>query len=123
MTTTDLPQPSGWRILLEIPEVEEKTKGGIILSAQTRDNEKILTFMGVVTLMGPLCYTRDDMAGVMVDIKNPRAPAEPWCKIGDTVLVSKYAGTKVIVRGKEYRLINDDEVQAVVPDPSIVKRG
>lgn len=119
MTTDDLPQPSGWRILLEIPEVEEKTKGGIILSPQTRDNEKILTFMGVVTLMGPLCFTKDDMNGGMVG----QRATNPWCKVGDTVLVSKYAGTKVIVRGKEYRLINDDEVQATIPDPSIVKRG
>lgn len=115
MTTTDLPQPSGWRILLEIPEVEEKTKGGIILAAQTRDNEKILTFMGTVALMGPLCFTKEEH---LIDGK-----VYKWCREGDTVLVSKYAGTKVIVRGKEYRLINDDEVQAVVPDPSIVKRG
>lgn len=108
----DLPQPTGWRILLGMPEPEEETKHGIIIPKMVQDNEKILTFMGKVVLMGPLCYQRDDMKH-----------AEPWCKIGDTVLLSKYAGTKMIVDGREYRLLNDDEVQAVLPVPSIVKRG
>lgn len=107
----DLPQPTGWRILLEMPEPEEQTKSGLFIPKMVQDNEKILTFMGKVVLMGPLCYTRDDMKG------------EPWCKVGDMVLLSKYAGTKMIVNEKEYRLLNDDEVQAVLPNPSIVKRG
>jgi co-chaperonin GroES (HSP10) len=49
--------------------------------------------------------------------------SEPWCDPGDTVLISKYAGTRILVDGDEYRVINDDEVQAVIPDPSAVRRA
>lgn len=109
----DLPQPTGWRILLEMPEPEEETKHGIIIPKMVQDNEKILTFMGKVVLMGPACY---------VDREDVKFGGR-WCEPGDTVLLSKYAGTKMIVDGREYRILNDDEVQAKIPNPSIVKRG
>jgi chaperonin GroES len=112
MTTNTLPIPSGWRILVEIPEVEEKTKGGIIRPDLFRENEKILTVFAKVKRLGPLAYTRNDMIG-----------AEPWCNEGDTVLISKYAGTRILVNDVEHRVINDDEIQAVIPDPTAVRRA
>lgn len=112
MMNNSLPRPSGWRILVEVPEVEEVTKGGIIRPDIIRENEKILTVFAKVVALGPLAYTRNDMIA-----------AEPWCDPGDIVLVSKYAGTRILVNGVEHRVLNDDEVQAVVPDPSIVRRA
>jgi chaperonin GroES len=107
-----LPEPCGWRVLVRIPEVIIKTEGGIYLPESLRDAEKILTVFAVVERLGPLAYTRNDMIA-----------SEPWCDPGDTVLISKYAGTRILVDGDEYRVINDDEVQAVIPDPSAVRRA
>lgn len=107
-----LPRPSGWRILVEVPKVEEVTKGGIIRPEINRDNEQILTAFAVVRRIGPLAYTRPDMIA-----------ADPWCGEGDTVLISKYAGTRILVNGVEHRVINDDEVQAVITDPAAVRRA
>lgn len=112
MMNDSLPRPCGWRILVKIPEVKEVTKGGIQLPPSMIDNEKILTMFAEVVALGPLAYTRNDMIG-----------GEPWCDPGDTVLISKYAGTRILVDGEEWRCLNDDEVQAVIPDLSRVKRA
>jgi chaperonin GroES len=112
MMNDSLPRPCGWRILVKVPEVAEKTKGGIILADMTKDNETILTMFAEVVRIGPLAYTRNDMLA-----------GEPWCDPGDTVLISKYAGTRILVDGVEHKILNDDEIQAVIPDPSRVKRA
>jgi co-chaperonin GroES (HSP10) len=103
---TQLPVPSGYRILCAVPEVEEKTSGGIIKADITRQNEELLTTVLFVVRMGPDCY-RDEK----------RFPSGPWCKEGDFILVRPHAGTRVKIHGKEFRIINDDSVEAVVEDP------
>jgi len=101
-----VPVPKGWRILIGIPEIEEKTSGGIIKAEITKQTEQSSTVLGLVLDMGPLCYT--DTA---------RFGEAPWCKIGDFVLIGAYKGVRFHVFGKEFRIINDDTVQAVVNDP------
>lgn len=103
---TQLPQPSGYRILCAVPEVEAKTSGGIIKADITRQNEELLTTVLFVVDLGPDCY-RDEK----------RFPSGPWCKKGDFILVRPHAGTRVKIHGKEFRIINDDSVEAVVEDP------
>jgi co-chaperonin GroES (HSP10) len=49
-------------------------------------------------------------------------PTGPWCKAGDFVLVRTYSGTRFKIFGKEFRLINDDQVDAVVQDPRGITR-
>lgn len=104
-------RPTAWRVSVMVPDVEEVTKGGIIRPDLVRDNEKILNVFAKVVELGPLAYKRNDMI-----------QAGPWCKPGDTVLISKYAGSRVLVDGVEHRIINDDEVQAVVDYPERVRR-
>jgi co-chaperonin GroES (HSP10) len=50
-------------------------------------------------------------------------PAGAWCKEGDFVLVRTYSGTRFKIFGKEFRLINDDQVDAVVQDPRGLTRA
>lgn len=105
--------PTGWRVLVKTPKPVEKTAGGIIIPTKVQDEEKILTMFGEVVELGPVAYkNRPD-----VDFGGP------WCKEGDAVLLSKYAGTKIEIDGEQYRIINDDEVQGVVNDTSRVKRA
>ena len=98
-----LPKPSGFRVLLKARQVEEKTKGGIILTDDSREAAKFSCVVSEVISMGSDCYHD----------KN-----ESWCKVGDWVLTAKYVGLKFKYEGEEYSMINDDEVLAVVPDPS-----
>ena len=109
-----LPKPSGYRILCAIPEAEdtfEESDAGIIKSDITMRNEETLTTVLFVVDLGPDCY-KDEK----------RFPNGPWCKQGDFVLVRPHAGTRLIIHGREFRIINDDSVEAVVDDPRGIKR-
>tara|TARA_Y100001938_G_C7988096_1_gene377970 strand:+ start:357 stop:755 length:399 start_codon:yes stop_codon:yes gene_type:complete len=106
-----LPQPRGYKILIALPEPDAKTEGGILKATETLHNEEIGSIVGMVLELGPDCY------------KDPqRFPSGPSCKEGDWILMRSYSGTRFKVHGKEFRLINDDSVEAVVEDPrGIVK--
>ena len=101
-----LPEPSGYHILIGIPESEEKTDGGILKARQTIEIEETATIVGFVLKLGPDCYQ-----------DKKRFPSGPWCKEGDFIIMRAYSGTRISIHGKEFRLINDDTVEAVVEDP------
>lgn len=106
-----LPKPSGYRILCAIPEIEKEFDSGIAKAESTVHYEEVLTTVLFVIAMGPDCY------------KDPaRFPTGPWCKEGDFVLVRPNAGTRVIIHGREFRIINDDSVEAVVDEPRGIRR-
>lgn len=108
---TQLPTPSGYRILCAIPEVEKEFESGLVKSEETIRLEETLTTVLFVVALGPDCY------------KDPtRFPSGPWCKVGDFVLVRPYAGSRLVIHGREFRLINDDSVEGVVLDPRGIKR-
>jgi len=106
-----LPQPQGYRILCAIPEAEEAFESGIIKSDETRRHDELLTTVLFVVDLGPDCYADKD-----------RFPNGPWCKKGDFVLVRPNAGTRLVIHDREFRIINDDSVEAVVQDPRGIKR-
>jgi len=106
-----LPEPSGYRILIALPEADEKTEGGIIKAASLVERESVGSICGFVIKLGPDAYNDER-----------RFPNGPYCKEGDWILMRSYTGTRFLVHGKEFRLINDDSVEAVVQDPrGIVK--
>ena len=107
-----LPEPSGYHILIGIPESEEKTDGGILKAKQTIEIEETATIVGFVLKLGPDCYQ-----------DKKRFPSGAWCKEGDFILMRSYSGTRISIHGKEFRLINDDTVEAVVEDPRGVERA
>ena len=107
-----LPTPSGYRILCAIPEVEEEYESGILKADATINyEEKLATVLFVVDL-GPDCYQ-----------DKTRFPNGPWCNKGDFVIVRPNAGTRLLIHGREFRLINDDSVESVVLDPRGIKRA
>lgn len=107
-----LPQPSGYHILVTLPEAEEKFESGIIKSDETRRYEEVLATVFFVVALGPDCY-KDEK----------RYPSGPWCKPGDFVLARPNSGTRLKIHGKEFRMINDDTVEAVVQDPRGISRA
>lgn len=106
-----LPEPTGYHILVGLPEVDEKTSGGILKTIETARGEEVSSIVGFVLKLGPQCYAD----------KN-RFPNGPWCKEGDFIIMRPYSGTRMMIHGKEFRLINDDTVEAVVEDPRGVSR-
>tara|TARA_R110002020_G_scaffold37165_5_gene112275 strand:+ start:1550 stop:1954 length:405 start_codon:yes stop_codon:yes gene_type:complete len=110
---SQLPKPTGWRMLLALPEVKEKTDGGIVLPQERISAERAASVVGCVLLQGPQCYKGDS--------RFPEG-TEPWCKIGDWVVIGSYDGTRLLIHGKEFRIINDDGIQAVVEDPRGISR-
>jgi co-chaperonin GroES (HSP10) len=107
-----LPDPSGYRILCGIPNIEEQYESGILKSDMTLQHEELLTTVLFVVKMGPDCYK--DTA---------RFPSGPWCREGDFILVRPHAGTRLKIHGREFRIINDDSVEAVVEDPRGITRA
>ena len=106
-----VPDPSGYRILCGIPNIEDKYDSGIVKADVTMQHEELLTTVLFVIKMGPDCY-KDEK----------RFPTGPWCKVGDFILVRPHAGTRLKIHGREFRIINDDSVEGVVQDPRGISR-
>tara|TARA_R110000868_G_scaffold200245_4_gene447530 strand:- start:458 stop:826 length:369 start_codon:yes stop_codon:yes gene_type:complete len=101
-----LPEPSGYRLLIAVAEISEKTNGGVFMPEQLKKAEETASIVGFVVKAGPEAYSDEN-----------KFPSGPWCKEGDFVIFRSYSGTRFKVLGKEFRLINDDTVEAVVEDP------
>lgn len=107
-----LPQPQGYNILCALPEVQ-KTHGDteILKADKTIQNETVLATVLFVLKVGPDAY------------KDTTKFSYPWCKEGDFVVVRPNSGTRLKVFGTEFRLITDDQVEAVVDDPRGISRA
>ena len=105
----ELPQPSGWRLLVLPFTPKEKTKGGIIIAQESLDKARIATNCGYVVKMGPMAYGDKE-----------KFPTGPWCKEKDWVIFARYAGARLPIEGGEVRLLNDDEVLGTIKDPESV---
>ena len=101
-----LPDPTGWRLLVLPYKGQGKTKGGVILADQTMEERSYTTVTGLVLKIGPDCY-KDET----------RYPNGPWCKKGDWIIFGRYAGSRFGIEGGEVRILNEDEIIAVVKDP------
>ena len=106
---TQLPQPTGWRILVLPFKMKEKTDKGIYLGQETVERQQVASQCGNVLAMGSECY-RD----------KERYPTGPWCKVGDWVVFARYAGSRIEIEGGEVRLLNEDEVLATIQDPKSI---
>jgi len=106
-----LPEPSGYHILCAIPDMEQKYDSGLIKADITLHHEEILTTVLFVVKLGPDAYKDQS-----------KFPTGAWCKEGDFIIVRSNSGTRLDIHGKEFRIINDDTVEAVVEDPRGIKR-
>ena len=101
-----VPNPTGYRIVLFPLKLDSKTKSGIILTDETVAESQITTNICKVLKVGPDAYKDKD-----------KFPTGPWCKTDDWVLITRYAGSRIRIDGGELRIINDDEILAVIDDP------
>ena len=101
-----LPKPTGYRILILPFTMSSITKGGVHLASQTVDKERLATVVGYVVSLGPDAY--GDLG---------KFPDGAWCKEGDWVIFGRYAGARFQIDGGDMRLLNDDEILAVIDNP------
>lgn len=108
-----VPDPSTYHLLCVLPDIDEEYgDSGLVKASQTMHYEEVLSPVLFVVKMGPDAY-KDEK----------RFPSGPSCKVGDFVLVRPNTGTRIKIHGKEFRVINDDSVEAVVQDPRGITRA
>ena len=106
-----LPQPATYHLLCVLPEIDDKYDSGLVKSGQTLHFEEVMSPVLFVVAIGPDAYA-----------DKTRFPSGPSCKVGDFILVRPNTGTRVRIHGREFRIINDDTVEAVVEDPRGISR-
>ena len=107
-----LPKPVGYRVLVALPQQKDTYEGSNILKTDTtKRHDHIMSIMGLVMDMGDQAYADKD-----------RFPTGAWCKQGDYVMFRANTGTRFTVNGLEYRLMNDDSIEAVIADPTGIQR-
>ena len=89
-----LPEPSGYRLLVLPFTPKDKTKGGILIAQETLDKLRIAVNCGYVIKMGPLAYADKE-----------KFATGPWCKKGDWVIFARYAGSRLPIEGGEVRIL------------------
>lgn len=108
-----IPRPVGYHLLIAMPEVEETFgDSGIVKPSETIRHDSILSMVGLVVDMGDQAYA-----------DKTRFPTGPWCKQGDYVMFRSHSGTRFKVGRQEYRLLNDDSIEAVIKDPRAIARA
>lgn len=108
-----LPVPVGYHILIAMPEIEDTYDDTEILkTVSAKQHETILSIIGLVLDMGEQAYSDED-----------RFPSGAWCDVGDYVMFRANSGTRFTIDGKEYRLMNDDSIEAIVNDPRGISRA
>ena len=103
-----LPQPVGWRVLVMPFEGRKTTKGGVIVPDSVRERESLASVVALVLRVGPLAYKDPEKFG---------PDPTPWCKEGQWVCIGRYTGSRFRLEDGEVRIVNDDEVIAVISDP------
>jgi hypothetical protein len=110
-----LPDPKTFHLLCVVPEAMEEfadSEVGLIKSSQVMHHEEVLTPVLFVVKLGPDCYK-----------DTTRFPSGASCKEGDFVIVRPNSGTRLKIHGREFRILNDDSVEAVVEDPRGITRA
>ena len=108
---TQIPEPATYHLLCMLPEAKEEYEGGLLKASQTMQFEELLSPVLFVAKIGPDAF-KDEK----------RFPSGPSCKVGDFVIVRPNTGTRMKIHGTEWRIINDDSVEATVDDPRGIQR-
>ena len=112
---TQLPDPKTFHLLCVVPEAMEEyqeSEVGLVKSSQAMHFEEVLTPVLFVVKLGPDAYK-----------DTTRFPSGPSCAEGDFIICRPNSGTRLKIHGREFRIINDDSVEAVVQDPRGITRA
>ena len=107
-----VPDPATYHLLCMLPKAEDEySETGILKSTTAMHHEELLSPVLFVAKIGPDAF-KDEK----------RFPSGASCKVGDFIITRPNTGTRMKIHGTEWRLINDDSVEAVVQDPRGIQR-
>ena len=106
-----IPDPVTYHLLCMLPEAKEEYEGGLLKASTTIQYEELLSPVLFVAKMGPDAF-KDEK----------RFPSGPSCQTGDFILVRPNSCTRMKIHGTEWRIINDDSVEATIQDPRGIQR-
>jgi hypothetical protein len=109
---TQLPKAKGWRILCALVTADNEYESGLAKAGMTKKNEELTSPVLFVLQKGPLCYS--DLSKFPDGVH--------WCEEGEFIITRPYTGTRIMIHGKEFRIIYDDQVEATVEDPRGISR-
>jgi chaperonin GroES len=92
--------PAGHRVLIKLDKEEEVSKGGIILASTHVERHQLAKQTGELVAVGQSAWKAFDDGAA-------------WAKVGDVVVVPKYAGNDFTYKGDRYKLCNDEDVFGV----------
>ena len=101
-----MPEPATYHLLCMLPEAALAYDSGILKADKTMQFEELLSPVLFVAKIGPDAF-KDEK----------RFPSGPSCKVGDFIIVRPNSGTRMKIHGTEWRIINDDSVEATIEDP------
>lgn len=104
-------RPTGYRLLVAVAKIQEK-QGSLYIPQQSKADEEVAAILGKVVAMGPDAY-RDPA----------KFPEGEYCRPGDVIMMASYSGRRFKIGAREFRLINDDTVMAVVANPEGIERA
>jgi co-chaperonin GroES (HSP10) len=107
-----IPAPKTFHLLTVLPDIDEEYESGLVKAGTTIHYEEVLSPVLFVIELGPDAYA-----------DKSRFPSGPSCQKGDFVIVRPNTGTRIKIHGKEFRIIKDDQVEAVVQDPRGISRA
>lgn len=108
----ELPQPTGYRLLVAVPSYEEKSPGGIIIPDKVQVQQETASNVALVVAAAPDAYSDQE-----------KFPTGPWAEVGSWVVIAMHSGIRLKIGDQSFRLINDDTVEATISGPNAVKRG
>ena len=108
---SQVPDPKTYHLLCMLPQAKKAYDSGILKADKTMQFEELLSPVLFVAKMGPDAF-KDEK----------RFPSGPSCKVGDFVIVRPNSGTRMKIHDQEFRIINDDSVEATIADPRGVAR-
>ena len=107
-----IPVPKTFHLLTVLPDIDEEYDSGLVKAGTTMHYEEVLSPVLFVIELGPDAYK-----------DKSRFPSGASCQKGDFVIVRPNTGTRIKIHGKEFRIIKDDQVEAVVQDPRGISRA
>lgn len=108
---SQIPEPKTYHLLCMLPEADKAYDSGLLKADKTIQYEELLSPVLFVAKMGPDAF-KDEK----------RFPSGPSCAVGDFIIVRPNTGTRLKIHGTEWRIINDDSVEATIEDPRGVGR-
>ena len=96
--------PCGHRVAVKLKKIEDVTESGIVISTGSqKTREQYGTEEAYVEMIGKTAFKAFD-------------DGEPWCEVGDLVAITKYSGKDYEHEDDIYRVINDEDIMAVLEE-------